>query len=441
MSNQENLLILINQGSDNAESLENTVLNIRSVDNKKITDHHALLITENRPGELSEDERTLYEMIAGRMLESFSGKCKKENTVISLTSADIAFSARGSVMLAPGWRGVFNSQDEEKEEDATLLPAVAQGDRLTVSDCGVLEKQTKPRPIHTEASQLSSMEQAGRELENEDEREAMKDAGIGTPATRAGIIETLLLREYMRREKKSLVPTEKGLVVYQAVKDKKIADAAMTGSWENALSKIETGKMSAATFHKEIEIYAAQITAELLETKIEGQGSGKWLTVPCPKCKTGHVVFFPKVAKCDNAGCGLLVFRGVAGRELTDSHPLLANDAAFIAACVETATEAYNNAIRDGLPHNRAEELANVELYRELLFSPYNTIVNIIWNEFAAEIPEDDAREAALLLLPLCSRVLEKYSLSDDFAETPEYYLLYTELTGTIQILLEDGIQ
>ncbi|GHS93901.1 hypothetical protein FACS1894207_1150 [Bacteroidia bacterium] len=86
---------------------------------------------------------------------------------------------------------------------------------------------------------------------------------------------------------------------------------------------------------------------------------------------------------------------------LIDSHPLLANDAAFIAACVETATEAYSNAIRDGLPHNRAEELANVELYRELLFSPYNTIVNIIWNEFAAEIPEDDAREAALLLLPL----------------------------------------
>ncbi|GHT32183.1 hypothetical protein AGMMS49574_15210 [Bacteroidia bacterium] len=126
---------------------------------------------------------------------------------------------------------------------------------------------------------------------------------------------------------------------------------------------------------------------------------------------------------------------------LIDSHPLLANDAAFIAACVETATEAYSNAVRDGLSHNRAEELANVELYRELLFSPYNTIVNIIWNEFAVEIPEDDAREAALLLLPLCSRVLEKYSLSDDFAETPEYYLLYTELTGTIQILLEDGIQ
>ncbi|GHU63038.1 hypothetical protein FACS1894123_05040 [Bacteroidia bacterium] len=126
---------------------------------------------------------------------------------------------------------------------------------------------------------------------------------------------------------------------------------------------------------------------------------------------------------------------------LIDSHPLLANDTAFIAACVETATEAYSNAVRDGLPHNRAEELANVELYRELLFSPYNTIVNIIWNEFAVEIPEDDAREAALLLLPLCSRVLEKYSLSDDFAETPEYYLLYTELTGTIQILLEDGIQ
>ncbi|GHT37748.1 hypothetical protein FACS189435_3440 [Bacteroidia bacterium] len=94
------------------------------------------------------------------------------------------------------------------------------------------------------------------------------------------------------------MPTEKGLTVYQAVKDKKIA----------------------GTFHKEIEIYAAQITSELLETKIEGQGSGKWLTVPCPKCKTSHVAFCVKVAKCNNAGCGLLVFRGVAGRELADSH-------------------------------------------------------------------------------------------------------------------------
>jgi DNA topoisomerase-3 len=252
-----------------AEALENTVLNIRSVDDKKITDHHALLITENRPGKLSEDERILYEMIAGRMLEAFSGKCRKENTVISLACGDIAFSARGSVMLVPGWRGVFNAQDEEKEEDATVLPAVAQGDRLSVSTCEVLEKQTKPRPIHTESTLLAAMENAGRELENEDDREAMKDIGIGTPATRASVIETLLSREYMQREKKSLVPTEKGLLVYQAVKDKKIADVGMTGSWENALSKIETGEMSADTFHKGIEVYATQITRELLEMKFK----------------------------------------------------------------------------------------------------------------------------------------------------------------------------
>jgi DNA topoisomerase-3 len=303
-----------------AESLENTVLNIRCVDDKKITDHHAILITENRPRVLSEEECILYEMIAGRMLESFSGKCKKENTVISLTGAGITFSARGSVTLVPGWRGVFNTQDEEKEEDATLLPAVKKGDQLTVNGCRVLEKQTKPRPIHTEASLLAAMESAGRELENEDERDAMKDAGIGTPATRASIIETLFSREYMRREKKSLVPTEKGLTVYQAVKDKKIADAGMTGSWENALSKIERGEMGAETFHREIEVYATQVTTELLETSMEVQGAKNWLSVPCPKCKTGHVVFFPKVAKCDNAACGLLVFRSLAGKELTDVH-------------------------------------------------------------------------------------------------------------------------
>jgi hypothetical protein len=126
---------------------------------------------------------------------------------------------------------------------------------------------------------------------------------------------------------------------------------------------------------------------------------------------------------------------------LMDSHPQLANDTAFISACADSAAETYSNAVKDGLSHDRAEELANAELYRELHFSPYNTLVNILWNEFANEIPEDDAREAALLLLPLCNKVLEKYGLTDDFADTPDYGLLYTELTGTIQILLDNGIQ
>jgi DNA topoisomerase-3 len=301
-----------------AANMENSVLNIRSVDDKKVTDHHALIITEESPEGLTGDERIVYDMVAGHMLEAFSNRCIKENTTVSLEAAGVHFTAKGSVTLLPGWRAVWNATDEETDEDVTTLPQLAKGDTLPVRDSEVLEKQTKPRPLHTEATLLSAMESAGKECENEEEREAIKDAGIGTPATRAAIIETLFSREYIVREKKTLVPTNKGLVVYLAVKDKKIADVAMTGGWEYALNKIGAGEMDAATFHRSIEIYASQITSELLDTAFERQDNRP--SCPCPKCKNGQVIFYPKVAKCNNEHCGLLVFRAIAKKELTDAQ-------------------------------------------------------------------------------------------------------------------------
>jgi DNA topoisomerase-3 len=302
-----------------AAGMENIILNIRSVDDKKVTDHHALIITGDPADGLTGDERTIYDMVAGRMLEAFSSRCTKENTTVSLDAGGVHFAAKGSVTLVPGWRSVFNQPDEPNDEDvAAVLPALSEGDTLPVHDAEALEKQTKPRPLHTEASLLSSMESAGKECENEEEREAMKDSGIGTPATRAAIIETFFAREYIVREKKALVPTNKGLVVYLAVKDKKIADVAMTGNWEHALSKIGSGEMDAATFHRSIEVYASQITTELLdipfERKDDRPGCG------CPKCKNGQVIFFPKVAKCNNEHCGLTVFRSIAKKDLTDTQ-------------------------------------------------------------------------------------------------------------------------
>ncbi len=292
-------------------------LNTRAVDENKITDHHAIIPTENLPGKLSADECTVYEMVAGRLLEAFSPVCRKETTVAALRCAEMDFTARGTLILSPGWMKVFGAQAEDKEEDATILPELAGGDALPVKGCDVLEKQTKPRPIHTESSLLAAMESAGKEVENEEEREAMKESGIGTPATRAAIIEMLFAREYIRREKKSLVPTEKGLAVYEVVKDKKIADVAMTGGWELALSKIVSGEMDAATFHQGIEVYTSQITAELLSAKIEGGGSRTGAN--CPRCGQ-PVVFYPKVAKCQNPDCALMVFRTIAGKELSDTQ-------------------------------------------------------------------------------------------------------------------------
>jgi len=300
-----------------AATLDGQPLNARSVNAAKVTDHHALLITENLPGDLSPDERTIYEMVAARVLESFSGKCIMEKTAVTLQSAGVTFSVRGSIIKVPGWRSVLNLSDEEEEDNATL-PELHEGDTLPIYNSEALEKQTKPRPLHTESSLLGAMESAGKELENEEERLAMKEVGIGTPATRAAVIETLFSRDYIRREKKSLVPTEKGLAVYSIVKDKKIADISMTGSWESALAKIETGETDADTFHREIEVYAAQITTELLNTAISITSSTD--SPVCPKCKQGHVLFFNKIAKCSDVDCGLKVFRNICNKQLTDKQ-------------------------------------------------------------------------------------------------------------------------
>lgn len=298
-----------------AKSMNGSNLNRRSVDDKKVTDHHALIITENKPGSLQADEQAIYELVAGRMLEAFSEKCVKEVTSISLTSGESIFAVKGTVIKSAGWRAIFNTQEEGEEN--TVLPALKEGENLPLSDIELLEKQTKPKPLHTESSLLSAMENAGKELEDAELKASMKDSGIGTPATRAAIIETLFTRQYIIREKKALVPTEKGLAVYDIVRDKKIADVEMTGMWENALSKIESGEMNPDTFHKSTEVHASQITSELLGVQLT-LSTQQDLT--CPKCGTGRVLLYPKVAKCDNTDCGLVIFRNKSDKQLTDKQ-------------------------------------------------------------------------------------------------------------------------
>ena len=299
-----------------AAGLNGTTLNRRSVNDGKVTDHHALIVTENLPGELSKDERAVYELVAGRMLEAFSGKCVKDVTTALLSAGDTGFTVKGAVMKTAGWRAVFSEQDTEDEDTATL-PPLQEGQTLPLSGVDLLEKQTKPKPLHTESSLLAAMENAGKELEDAELKASLKDAGIGTPATRAAIIETLFARQYIVREKKNLVPTDKGLAVYRIVKDKKIADVEMTGMWETALAKIEAGSMDADTFRKGIEVYAAQITAELLSVQLSF-ASGE--TCPCPKCGNGRILFYPKVAKCSNVDCTLTIFRSKCDKQLTDKQ-------------------------------------------------------------------------------------------------------------------------
>ena len=300
-----------------AAGLDGTPLNRRSVNDGKVTDHHALIVTENLPGELTKDERAVYELVAGRMLEAFSGKCVKDVTTALLSAGDTDFTVKGSVMKEAGWRAVFGEQETGGDEEAASLPPLQEGEYLPLSGVDLLEKQTKPKPLHTESSLLAAMENAGKELEDAELKASLKDAGIGTPATRAAIIETLFARQYIVREKKNLVPTDKGLAVYKIVKDKKIADVEMTGMWETALSKIEAGSMDADTFRKGIEVYATQITAELLSVQLS-VANGE--TCPCPKCNNGRILFYPKVAKCSNVDCTLTIFRNKCDKQLSDKQ-------------------------------------------------------------------------------------------------------------------------
>ena len=293
----------------------------RSVDGGKVTDHHALLTTGLHPIGIYKDELTVYRMIATRMVEAFSVPCIKEVTTVRADVlardgekyCDTAFTVKGSIIRQTGWRGVCGDTDSD-----TMLPDWKEGDVLSLSACSITEGKTKPKPLHTEATLLAAMETAGKEIENDILRQAIKDCGIGTPATRAAIIETLLKREYMVRVKKTLVPTEKGLALYSIVKGMDIANVEMTGRWEAELARIERGEKAAADFNAEIETYTRRITADLLAS--EKLFRARETTFACPKCGNGSMRFYAKVVKCDNETCALPVFRQVAGKLLSDKE-------------------------------------------------------------------------------------------------------------------------
>lgn len=288
--------------------------NKRIVNDLRVTDHHGLLITDKIPSALNAKENAVYDMIAFRLLEALSGACIKEITDVALQALHYDFTAKGSKVLEPGWRAIKGSFSDDDTEALQDLPELKKGDEIKIKEATVLEKSTKPPVLYTEAGLLSAMESAGKEIENENERKALQNIGIGTPATRAAIIETLFSRNYIQREKKSLVPTEKGLQVYELVKDKKIADITMRAEWESTLQKIENNEADAGTFQKEMETYAKSITDELLQTSIANTNQPK---LTCAKCKSQQLIIRDKIVKCPDEACNWVQFRTVCGVQIS----------------------------------------------------------------------------------------------------------------------------
>lgn len=290
----------------------------RSVDASKIEDHHALLVTgvDVKSKDVKPDEQIIYDMILGRMVESFSKPCQKLVSTYTVDVAGYLFAVTCTVIIQQGWRGVYGADSK----DCPVVPVWQNGETVCFIGANLLQGQTKPKPLHTEGTLLAAMETCGKDIEDEAQREAIKDSGIGTPATRAGIIETLVARNYVVREKKSLVPTPKGMEIYKIVKDMDIANASLTGQWEAKLAAIERGQMKVSQFNSDIVEYTKHVTDEFLHSELKPVATAKQTVIECPLCHEGHIRFFDKVANCSNGRCDFHIFRSIAGKKLTNSE-------------------------------------------------------------------------------------------------------------------------
>ena len=293
-------------------------LNRHSVDNAKVTDHHAIIPTGETPSGLLADEAILYNMVVTRFIEAFSPDSEEERMQVLFTDGTNTFTWKACRQISLGWKAVQKEvKSDDEEELLATLPNLTEGELLPLINADITEHKTKPKPLYTEATLLSAMENAGKEVEDAESKKAMAECGIGTPATRANIIETLILRDYIRRDKKTIIPTEKGLAVYEIVKDKKIANAEMTGSWELALAAIEAGKMPSDKFAQGINSYVGTICEELLSLSSEQKS---YPVYRCPKCGQKSVGIYAKVVKCRHETCGFHVFREVCGIHLSEDN-------------------------------------------------------------------------------------------------------------------------
>lgn len=284
-------------------------LNRHIVNEGKVTDHHGLLITEKLPSALSVKEDVIYKMIALRLLESVSEACTKEVSRITLQVLHYDFGLTASQVTEPGWRSMQNTFDDTADEERNV-PELKEGDRVSITSSTIKQKQHAGPQLYTEASLLSAMEFIISENCTAASKTDLKHFGLGTPATRASIIEGLLERQYIARKGKALIPTSKGLGVYDIVANMPIGSAAMTAEWEIALAGIEQGTFSSEKFQSEIEAYTKSITEVLLKAPVKKEAVPELL---CPKCGEHHLHISDKVVKCPAEQCGWLQFRKVCG--------------------------------------------------------------------------------------------------------------------------------
>jgi DNA topoisomerase-3 len=309
----------------------------RVVNDSKVDDHHAIIPTdvEHEVDSFTPDERRVFDLVARRFLAVFHPPARYARTTIVTLVEEERFRTRGKVTLEAGWRGVYGleadadkqaRQDEEGENESAELPELEQGQRVKCATAEVEAKETKPPPRYTEATLLSAMETAGKLVDDEELREAMKERGLGTPATRAETIETLIRREYVERVAKDLQPTPKGLQVITMLEEHPLTSPELTGDWEKRLTDIEHGSDDRKAFIDDIASFTRSTVEQIAALDKEKLRPERVELGPCPRCgaETGEIIREnSKAYGCtswksrEETGCGFVIWKRVAGRTLT----------------------------------------------------------------------------------------------------------------------------
>jgi DNA topoisomerase-3 len=298
----------------------------RVVDNAKVGDHHAIIPTnsEHDLKRMNEDDRKVYDLVARRFLAVFHPDAEFENTRVETTVATHVFRTRGKVLLVPGWRGVYGELPEgdgapgdDDEGRDQQLPRLERGEAVDTREAEALEKETKPPRRYSDASLLGAMETAGKLVDDEAMREAMKDSGIGTPATRAAIIERLIDVGYVERDGRALVATEKGINVIRLLGEHPLTSPALTGDWEHRLAAIEEGTERREKFMDDIARFAGE-TVGVLDTTLKDVRIPRANLGPCPVCGN-DIVENRKGYSCwsrEDPGCGFVIWKSKAGKQI-----------------------------------------------------------------------------------------------------------------------------
>src|SRR5919106_146787 len=310
------------RGSEYVLSLDKLPLG-RVVNDQKVQDHHAIIPTrsEHDLGRMGQDELKVYDLVAKRFLAVFHPEAVYERTRVETTVEEHAFRTSGRRLVEPGWKAVYGEEAEQPRGDDDsggdqLLPKLAQGETVQTLSVESLRKETQPPRRFTDASLLGAMETAGKEVEDAELREAMKDSGIGTPATRASIIELLVNREYVEREGRSLVATEKGIQVIRLLNGHRLTSPELTGSWEHRLGLIEQGEDSRGSFMRDIAKFTGETVQEL--DKLKGVQIERAKLGPCPICGR-EISENRKGYSCwsrEDPGCGFVIWKKKAGKSL-----------------------------------------------------------------------------------------------------------------------------